>query len=106
MPGLADVAAAQHTSSRTLIRRLKQGGTSFQEILDDVRQTLARDYVLHSDMTVSDIAWRLGYQDPSNFGRAFRRWNSQSPRTFRKSHGRSIDDARGKVVPTTPGGIP
>jgi AraC-like DNA-binding protein len=87
LPGLAEVAAAQHVSPRTLIRRLKRGGTSFQRILDDVRQSLARDHLLHSDLSVSQIAWRLGYQDPSNFGRAFRRWHGVSPRAYREARG-------------------
>ena len=88
IPGLDEVADGQHVSPRTLIRRLKREGTSFQAIRDDVRLTLSRDYLLNSDMTVSRIAWRLGYQDASNFSRAFRRWLGVSPRTFRQHRGR------------------
>ena len=84
-PGLAEVAASQHVSPRTLIRRLERGNTSYQQILDDVRRTLAQDFLLNSAMTVASISWRLGYQDPSNFGRAFRRWYGMSPRQFRES---------------------
>jgi AraC-like DNA-binding protein len=84
IPGLAEVAGAQHVSPRTLIRRLQREGSSFQAIRDDVRQTLARDHLVNSDLTIAQIAWRLGYQDPSNFGRAFRRWLGVSPRTFRE----------------------
>ena len=87
LPGLAEVAEAQHVSPRTLIRRLKRAGTSFQAIRDEVCQTLSRDYLLNSDLAVSRIAWRLGYQDPSNFSRAFRRWHGVSPRTFREARG-------------------
>jgi AraC-like DNA-binding protein len=88
LPGLAEVAAAQHISPRTLIRRLKRDGTSFQAILDDVRQTLSRDYLMNSDMSIARIAWRLGYQDPSNFSRAFHRWHGQSPRSYREGRSR------------------
>jgi AraC-like DNA-binding protein len=84
IPGLVEVAGAQHLSPRTLIRRLKREGTSFQAIRDDVRQTLARDHLVNSGLSIAQIAWRLGYQDPSNFGRAFRRWFGVSPRTFRE----------------------
>lgn len=84
LPGLAEIAAAQHVSPRTLIRRLKKGNTSYQAILDDVRKTLARDYLLNSAMSVTRIAWRLGYQDPSNFSRAFRKWYGASPLDYRK----------------------
>lgn len=83
-PGLAEIAAAQNMSPRTLIRRLKQGNTSYQEILDDVRKTLAVDYLLNSNASVNRIAYRLGYQDPSNFGRTFRGWFGMPPGRFRK----------------------
>jgi len=83
LPGLAEIAASQHVSPRTLMRRLKRGGTSYQTILEDVRKTLAVDYLLRSGMNVSQIAYRLGYQDPSNFGRAFRAWFGVSPGCFR-----------------------
>lgn len=85
VPGLAAIAASQHVSPRTLIRRLKQGGTSYQSILDDVRKTLSRDFLLNSAMSISRISWRLGYQDPSNFSRAFRNWYGTSPQHYRNS---------------------
>ena len=84
VPGLAEIAASQHVSPRTLIRRLKRGNTSYQRILDDVRKTLSRDFLLNSAMSISRISWRLGYQDPSNFSRAFRNWYGMSPQQYRK----------------------
>lgn len=83
LPGLAEIAAQQHISPRTLIRRLKRGNTSYQAILEDVRKTMAVDYLLHSKMSMASIAYRLGYQDPSNFGRAFRCWFGESPGRYR-----------------------
>lgn len=83
MPGLAEVAAGQNLSPRTLIRRLKQGDTSFRKIRDGVRRTLASDYLANSNIGINRIAYRLGYQDPSNFGRAFRGWFGESPGQFR-----------------------
>jgi AraC-like DNA-binding protein len=83
LPGLAEIAASQHISSRTLIRRLKAGGTSYKAILEDVRRTLAADYLLHSGLSVASIAFRLAYHDPSNFGRAFRTWFGISPGRYR-----------------------
>ena len=85
VPGLAEIAASQHVSPRTLIRRLKRGSTSYQRILDDVRKTLSRDFLLNSAMSISRISWRLGYQDPSNFSRAFRNWYGMSPQQYRKN---------------------
>jgi AraC-like DNA-binding protein len=89
MPGLKELAAEQHLSPRTLIRRLKQGNTSFRKIRDGVRRTLAADYLANSDMTVNRIAYRLGYQDPSNFGRAFRGWFGMAPGQFRTQNRRN-----------------
>lgn len=83
LPSLQEVAASQHVSVRTLIRRLKRGNTSYRSILEGVRRRLARDYLLHSDMRVASISYRLGYHDPSNFGRAFRSWFGVSPGRFR-----------------------
>lgn len=86
LPGLKEIASDQNISPRTLIRRLKQGNTSYQVILEDVRKTLAVDYLLRSDMRISRIAYRLGYQDPSNFGRAFRAWFGVSPGRYRQAN--------------------
>jgi AraC-like DNA-binding protein len=82
-PGLGEIAASQNTTPRTLIRRLKRGNTSYNQILEDVRKTLAVDLLLHSNFTVTSVAYRLGYKDPSNFGRAFRSWVGMSPGKFR-----------------------
>lgn len=85
-PSLSDIAAGQHISARTLIRRLKKERTSYQAILEDVRRTLTVNYLLHTDLTIAQIASLLGYQDPSNFGRAFRTWFETSPGDFRREH--------------------
>ena len=85
LPSLGEIAAAQSISPRTLIRRLKRVNTSYNAILEDVRKTLAVDYLLRSDMSVNSIGYRLGYQDPSNFGRAFRAWFGTSPGRFREA---------------------
>lgn len=82
-PSLSEVAAGQHISPRTLIRRLKKDGTSYQAIRDDVRRTLSSNFLLHSDLSIAHISSLLGYQDPSNFGRAFRGWFGSSPGHYR-----------------------
>jgi len=86
LPGLTEIARAQNVSARTLIRKLKRGKTSYNQILQDVRKTLAADYLLRSRMSISRISYRLGYQDPSNFGRAFRGWFGISPGQYRETH--------------------
>lgn len=84
MPTLGEIAASQNLSTRTLIRRLKRGGTTYGAIRDGVRKTLAADYLANSNLSISRIAYRLGYQDPSNFGRAFRGWFGMAPGAYRK----------------------
>lgn len=82
-PGVDEVAAELHMSSRTLKRKLQQLGTSYQKVLDDLRKGLAVEYLVQSDRTVDEIALSLGYSDASNFARAFRRWTSKSPSDYR-----------------------
>ena len=84
LPGLSEIAADQNVSRRTLIRRLKRAGTSYKAVLEDVRKTLAEDYLLRSDLSITRIGYLLGYRDPSNFGRAFRSWFGMSPGRFRR----------------------
>lgn len=80
---LERVAEALHLSPRTLRRRLVELGTSFQMILEQLRRGRAVELLLHSNLSVDQIASELGYLDPSNFGRAFKRWTGQSPRAYR-----------------------
>lgn len=82
-PGCDEMAAELHMSARTLMRRLKQRGTSYQELLDEVRKERAQWFLSHTSMPVEAIAERLGYLDTSNFGRTFRRWFGVSPKEFR-----------------------
>ena len=85
-PSLSELAAGMHISPRTLIRRLERGDTSYQAVLEDVRRNLAADYLRHSALGVARIGYRLGYTDPANFGRAFRRWYGVSPGRYRRQH--------------------
>jgi AraC-like DNA-binding protein len=83
-PTLPIMAKAINSSPRTLNRQLAQLNTTYQHILDGVRREKAIDLLSHSKINIEHIAIRLGYNDPSNFGRAFRRWFGKSPRAFRK----------------------
>lgn len=68
---------------RTLQRRLEALGTSFQSLYDEARRSLAERYLTEDGLAVQEIAFLLGYADPSNFHRAFRRWTGQTPAQFR-----------------------
>lgn len=78
------VAEALHLSERTLQRRLQEEGSSYQQLLDDTRRELAQQYLAAPQMTLLEIAYLLGFAEPSNFFRAFRRWFGVTPGEYRE----------------------
>lgn len=74
------------TSSRTLQRRLAEHSTSFNEVLDQIRFDVAKQLLLDETIPISDVCYEVGYNDPGNFTRAFRRWAGVSPREHRQLH--------------------
>jgi AraC-like DNA-binding protein len=80
---LERIARDLRVSGRTLQRQLGARGASFQQLLEDVRRTRAIAYLTDTDEAVERVAARLGYADPSNFRRAFRRWTGVAPAAFR-----------------------
>lgn len=78
-----DIAEHFGISVRTLVRRLAQEDVNFRQIVEAALQQSARSYLLDTDFTIAEIAKRLGYLDPSNFGRAARNWFGMSPSAFR-----------------------
>lgn len=84
-PSLMQLADRLHLSQRTLQRRLAQYDLSFQQLLDDVRQQLCRQY-LQQQVSLSDIAQLIGYSDQSAFTRAYKRWTGTTPLQQRRAH--------------------
>jgi len=80
------IAKKLGTSERTLLRRLAEEGTTFSDILQQLKTSLATRYLEEADMPVSRIAWLLGFEETSSFSHAFRRWTGKSPREFRRTH--------------------
>ncbi|MDF5982204.1 helix-turn-helix transcriptional regulator [Pseudomonas aeruginosa] len=77
------MAQALHLSQRTLQRRLQEEGTSYQQLLDDTRRDMAEQYLQQPGLTLLEVAYLLGFADPSNFFRAFRRWFGCTPNEYR-----------------------
>jgi AraC-like DNA-binding protein len=73
------VAKALALSVRTLSRRLADEGTTFGEIVDQLRRSLALQYLKEPGMSLAQIAWLLGYEGSSSFNHAFKRWTGRSP---------------------------
>jgi len=82
-PDLWQTAAAMGISARTLQRRLREQGTSFSSVLDSLRRELSDEPLADRKLAVSEVAFLLGYSEPSAFQRAFRRWRGVSPARFR-----------------------
>jgi AraC-like DNA-binding protein len=82
--GVESVADELHMTVRTLQRRLAQHGTSYQELLDDVRASTARRLLLDTNLTVGEIALLLGFDELRSFARAFRTWEGVSPAQWRE----------------------
>ena len=77
---------------RTLQRQLHQAGTTYQQILDDLRQELAEHYLLNSALPIQDIAQYLGFTEPRSFHRTFKSRRGMPPGEFRQMH-RTPDEA-------------
>jgi len=84
-PGIEDIANRLSMSSRTLRRRLAEFDVSYQEILQDVRRQIAIAYLRDTQMTIDDIAARVGFAESANFRQAFKRWTGNPPSHYRGS---------------------
>jgi AraC-like DNA-binding protein len=73
------VAKALALSLRTLSRRLADEGTTYADVVDDLRRTLALQYLKDPAISLSQIAWLLGYEGSTSFNHAFKRWTGRSP---------------------------
>lgn len=79
-----DIAADLHMSARTLKRKLADRGTTFSELRDDLRRQRALLLLDNRELSIGDVAARLGYSELPNFTRAFRKWTGQTPLAYRE----------------------
>lgn len=82
-PGIDEIAQHMHIEERTLRRKLIAEGTSYRELADEVRSTMATELLGEGRLTVQEVAVRLGYHDAAAFSRAFKRWTGQRPGAYR-----------------------
>jgi AraC-like DNA-binding protein len=84
--GVSDekVAKRLNVSTRSLQRKLQSAHTTFGALLDEVRQEIAEHYIHDSTVSLTEIAFVLGYSEYSSFWRAYKRWTKTSPSEIRK----------------------
>ncbi len=92
LPTLNEVAAQLHLAPRTLIRRLRAMGTTYQATTDDFLQRRAAELLGNDEVKIKEVAAALGFQNPANFGKAFKRWFGVSPGSFRARQGGGTAD--------------
>ena len=78
-----NIAKKLAMSTRTLARRLASEGTTFEDVVDELRRSLALQYVKTPGVSLSQIAWLLGYEGAPSFNHAFRRWTGRPPSAAR-----------------------
>jgi AraC-like DNA-binding protein len=83
MPKIEDLAGHLSISVRSLQAKLKEEGTTFTRILEEIRKNLALSYLEDNQNTISEIAYLLGFSEPSVFNRAFKKWMNCTPGTYR-----------------------
>jgi AraC-like DNA-binding protein len=95
--GIESVAEKLRMSARTLRRKLAAEGVTFAKILEDLRFALAKHHLAEPDLSISRIAWMLGYTEVSAFSHAFRRWSGRPPRAVRSQRRKPAPPARAKL---------
>ena len=72
--------------SRTLQRKLREEGASYQKLLEETQSEMSKFYLLQPEMAICEISYLLGFSQPSAFHRAFRRWTGLTPKAFQSEH--------------------
>lgn len=80
---LETAASRLGLGQRTLSRKLRMEGVTFERVLDDLRRALAQSYLEDGKVSISETAYLVGFSDPATFSRAFKRWTGVSPRDVR-----------------------
>jgi AraC-like DNA-binding protein len=83
-PTAAALARSLGMSERTLRRRLREADTSFRALRDEVAVELANAYLRRRSLSASEVAFLLGFSEPSAFFRAYRRWTGETPRSYQE----------------------
>jgi AraC-like DNA-binding protein len=84
LPTIDQAAESLHMTKRTLIRKLKDEGSSYQKIKDLVRRDRAIHLLTRHTLSVNEVAEKIGFSDSAVFARAFKVWTGMSPRHYKQ----------------------
>ncbi len=88
-PGIESAAKGLAVSTRNLQGKLKAEGVSYQQLLDRIREEIARQHLEMPEVTICDIAFLLGFSEQSAFNHAFKKWTGKTPGEHRKAMSRN-----------------
>lgn len=80
------IASELHMSARSLQRKLRERDSSFTQIVENVRKELAQSYLRDAARSVGEVTYLLGYTEPSNFSRSFKKWTGLSPAEYQNRY--------------------
>jgi AraC-like DNA-binding protein len=84
--GMEIISRKLGSSSRTLQRKLKEQGASYQKLLEETQSEMSKFYLQQPEIAICEISYLLGFSQSSAFHRAFRRWTGLTPKAFRRKH--------------------
>ncbi|MCL6415742.1 AraC family transcriptional regulator [Aestuariirhabdus sp. Z084] len=84
-PDFEQIADSLHLTPQTLRRRLRDEGTSYQEIKDNLRRDAAIYHLERNQLSINEIATEIGFSEPSTFHRAFKKWTGVTPGAYRNN---------------------
>ncbi len=83
-PSIEGIARQLNMSERTLSRRLKERRTSYQQILNEVRAELSKEYLANTILSIAQVSTLVGFSEPNTFSKAFKKWFGKTPSVLRK----------------------
>ena len=84
-PRLENIALALNITPRTLQRKLQDENTTYRKLSDIIRYELASTLLRYKELTISEIAYKLGYSELKSFRKAFKQWSGVTPANYRSS---------------------
>ena len=83
-PTADEMASRLGLSLRTLHRRLARDGLSYQAVIDDLRRSVAIEFLENTRLSIDQVAGRVGFSDATSFRKAFRKWTRHPPTYYRR----------------------